>query len=149
MSLRLFKATSCSYPPPLSLGDSIVVAPSQTLSNEEYHMLRETAIKVVRHLGIVGECNIQYALHPSSLEYCIIEVNARLSRSSALASKATGWDNSSIWTTNLSKRIYWISIGVLFLPVAAPSLCNSLTYSSTAHTPPNLRMRTIYALSVL
>lgn len=73
-----------------SLGDSIVVAPSQTLSNEEYHMLRETAIKVVRHLGIVGECNIQYALHPSSLEYCIIEVNARLSRSSALASKATG-----------------------------------------------------------
>lgn len=73
-----------------STGDSIVVAPSQTLSNEEYHMLRETAIKVVRHLGIVGECNIQYALHPSSLEYCIIEVNARLSRSSALASKATG-----------------------------------------------------------
>uniref|UniRef100_A0A671T8W3 Carbamoyl-phosphate synthase [ammonia], mitochondrial n=1 Tax=Sinocyclocheilus anshuiensis TaxID=1608454 RepID=A0A671T8W3_9TELE len=72
-------------------GDSIVVAPSQTLSNEEYHMLRETAIKVVRHLGIVGECNIQYALHPSSLEYCIIEVNARLSRSSALASKATGY----------------------------------------------------------
>ncbi|CDQ96699.1 unnamed protein product, partial [Oncorhynchus mykiss] len=71
-------------------GDSIVVAPSQTLSNEEYHMLRETAIKVVRHLGIVGECNIQYALHPGSLEYCIIEVNARLSRSSALASKATG-----------------------------------------------------------
>lgn len=76
-----------------STGDSIVVAPSQTLSNEEYHMLRETAIKVVRHLGIVGECNIQYALHPSSLEYCIIEVNARLSRSSALASKATGWDH--------------------------------------------------------
>uniref|UniRef100_A0A8C1AYF0 Carbamoyl phosphate synthase pyrimidine-specific large chain n=1 Tax=Cyprinus carpio carpio TaxID=630221 RepID=A0A8C1AYF0_CYPCA len=58
----------------------IVVAPSQTLSNEEYHMLRETAIKVVRHLGIVGECNIQYALHPSSLEYCIFEVDARLSR---------------------------------------------------------------------
>mmetsp|Transcript_34200 Transcript_34200/g.90093 ORF Transcript_34200/g.90093 Transcript_34200/m.90093 type:complete len:1005 (+) Transcript_34200:1501-4515(+) len=72
-------------------GDSIVIAPSQTLSNEEYHMLRETAIKVVRHLGIVGECNIQYALDPHSLEYCIIEVNARLSRSSALASKATGY----------------------------------------------------------
>ena len=72
-------------------GDSIVVAPSQTLSNEEYHMLRTTALKVVRHLGIVGECNIQYALHPTSLEYCIIEVNARLSRSSALASKATGY----------------------------------------------------------
>lgn len=72
-------------------GDSIVMAPSQTLSNEEYHMLRETAIRVVRHLGIVGECNIQYALHPASLEYAIIEVNARLSRSSALASKATGY----------------------------------------------------------
>jgi carbamoyl-phosphate synthase (ammonia) len=72
-------------------GDSIVMAPSQTLSNEEYHMLRDTAIKVVRHLGIVGECNIQYALHPESLDYCIIEVNARLSRSSALASKATGY----------------------------------------------------------
>lgn len=72
-------------------GDSIVMAPSQTLSNEEYHMLRDTAIKVVRHLGIIGECNIQYALHPESLEYCIIEVNARLSRSSALASKATGY----------------------------------------------------------
>uniref|UniRef100_A0A8D2LW28 Carbamoyl phosphate synthase arginine-specific large chain n=1 Tax=Varanus komodoensis TaxID=61221 RepID=A0A8D2LW28_VARKO len=72
-------------------GDSIVVAPSQTLSNEELQMLRETTIKVVRHLNIVGECNIQYALNPTSLEYCIIEVNARLSRSSALASKATGY----------------------------------------------------------
>jgi len=72
-------------------GDSIVMAPSQTLSNEEYHMLRSTALKVVRHLKIIGECNIQYALHPESLEYCIIEVNARLSRSSALASKATGY----------------------------------------------------------
>ncbi|XP_015267203.1 PREDICTED: carbamoyl-phosphate synthase [ammonia], mitochondrial-like, partial [Gekko japonicus] len=72
-------------------GDSIVVAPSQTLSNKELQMLRESTIKVVRHLNIVGECNIQYALHPSSLEYCIIEVNARLSRSSALASKATGY----------------------------------------------------------
>ncbi|XP_028560613.2 carbamoyl-phosphate synthase [ammonia], mitochondrial [Podarcis muralis] len=72
-------------------GDSIVVAPSQTLSNEELQMLRESTIKVVRHLNIVGECNIQYALHPASLEYCIIEVNARLSRSSALASKATGY----------------------------------------------------------
>eukprot|EP01035_Chromulina_nebulosa_P003535 gene3535-4825_t len=58
-------------------GDSIVLAPSQTLSNREYHMLRETAIKVVRHLGVVGECNIQYALDPKSLDYCIIEVNAR------------------------------------------------------------------------
>ncbi|XP_064289703.1 carbamoyl-phosphate synthase [ammonia], mitochondrial isoform X3 [Passer domesticus] len=72
-------------------GDSVVVAPSQTLSNEEFQMLRDRAIKVVRHLGIVGECNIQFALHPTSLEYYVIEVNARLSRSSALASKATGY----------------------------------------------------------
>ncbi|MCJ1462851.1 hypothetical protein MMC07_001454 [Pseudocyphellaria aurata] len=72
-------------------GDSIVVAPSQTLSDEDYNMLRTTAVNVVRHLGVVGECNIQYALNPFSREYCIIEVNARLSRSSALASKATGY----------------------------------------------------------
>ena len=72
-------------------GESIVVAPSQTLSNGEYHMLREVAIRVIRHLGIVGECNIQYALDPESQDYRIIEVNARLSRSSALASKATGY----------------------------------------------------------
>ncbi len=72
-------------------GESIVVAPSQTLTNTEYHMLREVAIRVIRHLGIVGECNIQYALAPDSREYRIIEVNARLSRSSALASKATGY----------------------------------------------------------
>ncbi|MDO8741332.1 MAG: carbamoyl-phosphate synthase (glutamine-hydrolyzing) large subunit [Candidatus Woesearchaeota archaeon] len=72
-------------------GESIVVAPSQTLTNSEYHMLRDAAIKVIRHLGIVGECNIQYALAPDSEEYRIIEVNARLSRSSALASKATGY----------------------------------------------------------
>jgi carbamoyl-phosphate synthase large subunit len=72
-------------------GESIVVAPSQTLTNEEYHHLREIAIKTVRHLGIVGECNIQYALHPTRGEYRVIEVNARLSRSSALASKATGY----------------------------------------------------------
>lgn len=72
-------------------GESIVVAPSQTLSNREYHMLRDIAIKTIRHLGIVGECNIQYALDPKSSEYRVIEVNARLSRSSALASKATGY----------------------------------------------------------
>ncbi|KAF9039240.1 carbamoyl-phosphate synthase [Panaeolus papilionaceus] len=72
-------------------GDSIVVAPSQTLSDADYNMLRTTAINVIRHLGVVGECNIQYALNPASQEYCIIEVNARLSRSSALASKATGY----------------------------------------------------------
>lgn len=72
-------------------GESIVVAPSQTLSNAEYHKLREIAIKTIRHLGVVGECNIQYALHPESEDYRVIEVNARLSRSSALASKATGY----------------------------------------------------------
>jgi carbamoyl-phosphate synthase / aspartate carbamoyltransferase len=72
-------------------GDSIVVAPSQTLSDADYNMLRTTAVNVIRHLGVIGECNIQYALNPYSQEYCIIEVNARLSRSSALASKATGY----------------------------------------------------------
>jgi carbamoyl-phosphate synthase/aspartate carbamoyltransferase len=72
-------------------GESIVVAPSQTLSDDDYMMLRRTAVNVIRHLGVVGECNIQYALNPHSKEYCIIEVNARLSRSSALASKATGY----------------------------------------------------------
>src|SRR3989344_1986742 len=72
-------------------GESAVVAPSQTLTNEEYHSLREIAIKTIRHLGIVGECNIQYALHPKTGDYRVIEVNARLSRSSALASKATGY----------------------------------------------------------
>src|SRR5690554_562825 len=72
-------------------GESIVVAPSQTLTNSEYHKLRELAIKIVRHIGIVGECNVQYALHPESEDYRVIEVNARLSRSSALASKATGY----------------------------------------------------------
>ncbi|MBQ9548532.1 MAG: carbamoyl-phosphate synthase (glutamine-hydrolyzing) large subunit [Bacteroidales bacterium] len=72
-------------------GESIVVAPSQTLSNHDYHFLRATALKIVRHLGIVGECNVQYAFDPDSMEYRVIEVNARLSRSSALASKATGY----------------------------------------------------------
>ncbi len=72
-------------------GESIVVAPSQTLTNSEYHKLRELAIKIIRHVGIVGECNVQYALDPYSEDYRVIEVNARLSRSSALASKATGY----------------------------------------------------------
>ena len=72
-------------------GESIVVAPSQTLSNEDYHLLRELAIKIIRHIGIVGECNVQYAYDPDSNDYRVIEVNARLSRSSALASKATGY----------------------------------------------------------
>ncbi|MCB1180559.1 MAG: carbamoyl-phosphate synthase (glutamine-hydrolyzing) large subunit [Chlamydiia bacterium] len=72
-------------------GESIVVAPSQTLTNEEYHLLREVALKTVSHLGVIGECNIQYALNPKANDYRVIEVNARLSRSSALASKATGY----------------------------------------------------------
>jgi len=72
-------------------GESIVVAPSQTLSNAEYHKLRALSIKIIRHIGIVGECNVQYALDPESEDYRVIEVNARLSRSSALASKATGY----------------------------------------------------------
>lgn len=72
-------------------GESIVVAPSQTLSNSEYHMLREVSIKIIRKVGVVGECNVQFALDPKSEEYRVIEVNARLSRSSALASKATGY----------------------------------------------------------
>ena len=72
-------------------GESIVVAPSQTLTNEDYHYLRQLAIKIIRHIGIVGECNVQYAFDPESMDYRVIEVNARLSRSSALASKATGY----------------------------------------------------------
>ena len=72
-------------------GESIVIAPSQTLTNKEYHKLRALAIKIVRHIGIVGECNVQYAFDPASEDYRVIEVNARLSRSSALASKATGY----------------------------------------------------------
>ena len=72
-------------------GESIVVAPSQTLTNSEYHKLRELAIRIIRHIGIIGECNVQYALDPDSEDYRVIEVNARLSRSSALASKATGY----------------------------------------------------------
>ena len=72
-------------------GESIVIAPSQTLSNRDYHKLRELAIRIIRHIGIVGECNVQYAYDPESEDYRVIEVNARLSRSSALASKATGY----------------------------------------------------------
>ncbi|MBD3384530.1 carbamoyl-phosphate synthase (glutamine-hydrolyzing) large subunit, partial [candidate division KSB1 bacterium] len=77
-------------------GESIVVAPSQTLTNSEYHKLREIGIRTVRHLGIIGECNIQYALDPHSEDYRVIEVNARLSRSSALASKATGYPLAAV-----------------------------------------------------
>ena len=106
-------------------GDSIVVAPSQTLSNDEYHMLRETGIKVVRHLGIIGECNIQYALHPESMEYCIIEVNPRLSRSSALASKATGYPLAFV-------------AAKLALGKSLTELRNSVTHSTTACFEPSL-----------
>merc|ERR1712137_590198 len=106
-------------------GESIVVAPSQTLSNEEYHMLRETAIRVVRHLGIIGECNIQYALHPTSLEYAIIEVNPRLSRSSALASKATGYPLAFV----AAKIIMGIDL---------PQIKNAVTRKTTACFEPSL-----------
>jgi carbamoyl-phosphate synthase small subunit len=106
-------------------GDSIVVAPSQTLTNREYFMLRSTAIKVVRHLGIVGECNIQYALNPTSEKYCIIEVNARLSRSSALASKATGYPLAYV-ATKLSLHKDLVSIR------------NSVTKTTTACFEPSL-----------
>ena len=106
-------------------GDSIVVAPSQTLSNREYFMLRSTALKVVRHLGIVGECNIQYALDPKSERYCIIEVNARLSRSSALASKATGYPLAYVATKlSLGKDLVTIRNSVTKITTACfePSL---------------------------
>lgn len=106
-------------------GDSIVVAPSQTLSNREYFMLRKTALKVVRHLGIVGECNIQYALDPVSEKYCIIEVNARLSRSSALASKATGYPLAYVATK--------LSLGKNLV-----SIQNSITKTTTACFEPSL-----------
>ncbi|KAJ2590579.1 carbamoyl-phosphate synthase (glutamine-hydrolyzing) cpa2, partial [Coemansia sp. RSA 1804] len=106
-------------------GDSIVVAPSQTLSDEEYHMLRTAAIKIVRHMGVVGECNVQYALNPESLEYCVIEMNARLSRSSALASKATGYPLAFVAA----------KIG---LGWTLPELQNSVTTTTTACFEPSL-----------
>lgn len=128
-------------------GESIVVAPSQTLSNREYNMLRSTAIKIIRHLGIIGECNIQYALNPESEEYFIIEVrpvgaflwlmnpvtlqtfyfkvNARLSRSSALASKATGYPLAYI-------------AAKLALGRSLPELKNSVTGCTTACFEPSL-----------
>lgn len=88
-------------------GESIVVAPSQTLTNEEYHRLRQVAISTINHLGIIGECNIQYALDPITGDYRVIEVNARLSRSSALASKATGYPIAFVATKlMLGKRLH-------------------------------------------
>ncbi|XP_045785144.1 CAD protein isoform X2 [Maniola jurtina] len=106
-------------------GESIVVAPSQTLSNREYYLLRNTAIKVIRHFGIVGECNIQYALNPYSEEFYIIEVNARLSRSSALASKATGYPLAYV-------------AAKLALGIPLPTIKNSVTGVTTACFEPSL-----------
>lgn len=106
-------------------GESMVVAPSQTLSNEEYHRLREIAIRAIRHLGVVGECNIQYALHPKTGEYRVIEVNARLSRSSALASKATGYPLAFVATK-------------LALGFTLPELKNSVTKTTAACFEPAL-----------
>jgi carbamoyl-phosphate synthase large subunit len=106
-------------------GESIVIAPSQTLTNAEYHRLREISIKAVRHLGIVGECNIQFALNPKDGDYRIIEVNARLSRSSALASKATGYPLAFI-------------AAKLVLGYPLPELLNSITKRTTACFEPAL-----------
>ncbi|KAJ2051520.1 Carbamoyl-phosphate synthase [Coemansia sp. S16] len=106
-------------------GDSIVVAPSQTLSDEDYQMLRTTAVNVIRHLGVVGECNIQYALNPHSREYSIIEVNARLSRSSALASKATGYPLAFV-------------AAKLGLGIPLNEIRNSVTRETTACFEPSL-----------
>ena len=106
-------------------GESIVVAPSCTLTDREYNMLRSTAIKVIRHLGVIGECNIQYALNPESEQYYIIEVNARLSRSSALASKATGYPLA-----------YMAAKLALNLPL--PALINTVTNKTTACFEPSL-----------
>lgn len=106
-------------------GESIVIAPSQTLNNEEYHRLREVAIKTIRHLGVVGECNIQYALNPETGDYRVIEVNARLSRSSALASKATGYPLAFV-------------AAKLALGYTLPELKNSITKTTTACFEPAL-----------
>ena len=106
-------------------GDSIVVAPSQTLTNREYHLMRSSAMNAIRHLGIVGECNIQWALHQKSEEYRVIEVNSRMSRSSALASKVTGYPLAYIATK--------LTIGYLL-----PELINKVTEVTTACFEPAL-----------
>jgi carbamoyl-phosphate synthase large subunit len=106
-------------------GESIVVAPSQTLNNAEYQLLRTLALKVIRHLGIVGECNIQYALDPHSSDYRVIEVNARLSRSSALASKATGYPLAYV-------------AAKLALGYTLPDLPNAITRRTSAFFEPAL-----------
>ncbi len=106
-------------------GESIVVAPSQTLSNKEYHLLREVSIKVIRHLGVVGECNIQFAVDPDSMDYRVIEVNARLSRSSALASKAVGYPLAFVAAK--------LSLGHSLLDIR-----NSITKKTSAFFEPSL-----------
>jgi carbamoyl-phosphate synthase large subunit len=106
-------------------GESIVVAPSQTLDNTDYQLLRTVALKVIRHLKIVGECNIQYALHPKSRTYRVIEVNARLSRSSALASKATGYPLALV-------------AAKLALGYTLPEIKNSITQVTCADFEPSL-----------
>lgn len=106
-------------------GDSMVFAPSQTLSDEEFHMLRSAAIKIIRHLGVIGECNVQYALQPDGLDYRVIEVNARLSRSSALASKATGYP--------LAYTAAKIGLGYTL-----PELPNPITKTTVANFEPSL-----------
>ncbi|WP_437959596.1 carbamoyl-phosphate synthase (glutamine-hydrolyzing) large subunit [Sorangium sp. So ce119] len=106
-------------------GESIVVAPSQTLNDEEYQLLRSVALKTIRHLGIVGECNIQYALNPHSTDYRVIEVNARLSRSSALASKATGYPLAYVAAK--------IAVGYTM-----PEIANAITRRTTAFFEPAL-----------
>jgi carbamoyl-phosphate synthase large subunit len=111
-------------------GDSIVVAPSQTLSNREYHFMRSAAINAIRNLGIIGECNIQWAAHPKSEEFRVIEVNSRMSRSSALASKVTGYPLAYIATK--------LSIGYLL-----PELINKVTEVTTACFEPALDYVTI------
>jgi len=111
-------------------GDSIVVAPSQTLSNREYHLIRLTSINAIRSLGIVGECNIQWALHPKSEEYRVIEVNSRMSRSSALASKVTGYPLAYIATK--------LTLGYLL-----PELINKVTEVTTACFEPALDYITV------
>jgi carbamoyl-phosphate synthase large subunit len=111
-------------------GDSIVVAPSQTLSNREYHLIRSSSIDAIRGLGIVGECNIQWALHPKSEEFRVIEVNSRMSRSSALASKVTGYPLAYIATK--------LAIGYLL-----PELINKVTEITTACFEPALDYITV------
>lgn len=106
-------------------GESIVVAPSQTLTNSEYHKLRKLSIRIIRHIGIIGECNVQYTLDPYSEDYRVIEVNARLSRSSALASKATGYPLAFV-------------AAKLALGYGLPELKNSITKTTSAFFEPAL-----------